>query len=160
MTSYCQPIKDDKGKAVGVLSVDVPIEWLSSQVKSQHPMPQSYCMLLGVKGTYIVHPDNSKQMHKTIFDTAEELGDSALAKLGKEMIEGETGYKSITIDDNQRYIFYMPFRETGWSIALVCPNEVILSDYYKLIYASIPLFIIALVLILLPVFYRKKKDNS
>ena len=160
MTSYCQPIKDDKGKAVGVLSVDVPIEWLSSQVKSQHPIPQSYCMLLGVKGTYIVHPDNSKQLKKTIFDTAEELGDSALAKLGKEMIGGETGYTSITIDDDMRYIFYMPFHETGWSIALVCPNEVILNDYYKLIYASIPLFIIALVLILLPIFYRKKKDNS
>ena len=160
MTSYCQPIRDSNGKTVGVLSVDVPIEWLSSQVKSQHPMPQSYCMLLGVKGTYIVHPDNTKQLHKTIFDTAEELGDSALAKLGKEMIGGETGYNSITIDDNQRYIFYMPFRETGWSIALVCPNEVLLSDYYKLIYASIPLFIIALVLILLPIFYRKKKDNS
>lgn len=160
MTSYCQPIHDAKGKAVGVLSADVPLEWLSNQVKSQHPMPQSYCMLLGVKGTYIVHPDNEKQLKKTIFDTAEELADSALAKLGKEMIGGETGYKSITIDDDQRYIFYMPFHQTGWSIALVCPDEVILSDYYKLIYASIPLFIISLVLILLPIFYRKKKDNS
>ena len=109
-------------------------------------------------------PEIEEQLKQAVakydFDTAEELADSALAKLGKEMTAGETGYKSITIDDDLRYIFYMPFHETGWSIALVCPDEVILSDYYKLIYASIPLFIIALVLILLPIFYRKKNDNS
>ena len=76
MTSYCQPICDADGKAVGVLSTDVPLKWLSDLVLSQRPMPRSYCMLIGRGGSYIVHPDTTKLLYETIFTPCQERRDT------------------------------------------------------------------------------------
>ena len=66
MTSFCQPLHDKDGNVIGVLSTDLPLKWLSDFILSHHPFPQSYCMLLGRGGTYIVHPDSTKLLYETI----------------------------------------------------------------------------------------------
>ena len=160
MTSYCQPIFDADGKSVGVLSADVPIRWLSNLILSQHPMPQSYCMLLGRGGSYIVHPDSTRLLYQTIFTPTLERTDSALTSLGRAMVDGETGYQSIKLDGQKSHVFYMPFRQTGWSIAMVCPDTVILNNYTRLLYALSPIFLLSLMLIFMPLwrlFYNRRK---
>lgn len=159
MTSYCQPIQGSPDHTVGVLSVDMPLQWFTDQISNYHPMPKSYCMLLGLGGTYIVHPDSTRLLYETIFTSTLEHPDTALTSLGRAMTNGETGYKSLMLDSIQSHVFYMPFRQTGWSIALVCPDEVILSNYYTLFYFVLPLLFISIMLILMPIWrslYRRR----
>lgn len=153
MTSYCQPIYNANGKPVGILSADVPLKWLSDLILSEHPMPHSYCMLLGRGGSYIVHPDRTRILYETIFTSTLEKADTARISLGRAMVDGETGYKSLEIDGQQCHVFYMPFRQTGWSIALVCPDKVILYNYLRLLCILLPIIILSLMLIFLP-FWR------
>ena len=159
MTSYCQPIQGGPDHTVGVLSVDVPLEWLKKLITDYHPMPQSYCMLLGVGGSYIVHPDSTRLLYETIFTSTLERPDTALTSLGRAMTNGETGYKSLKIDGVQSHVFYMPFHLTGWSIALVCPDKVILRDYYKLLVYFLPIILLSVMLMLMPLWrslYRRR----
>lgn len=150
MTSYCQPIQGGPDKTVGILSADVPLSWLADQIENYQPMPKSYCMLLGRGGSYIVHPDSTRLLYETIFTSTIEHPDTALTSLGRAMTDGETGYKSLRLDGVDSHVFYMPFRQTGWSIALVCPNEVILSNYRLLLYFLLPLIILSIMLMFMP----------
>ena len=150
MTSYCQPIQGGPDKTVGILSADVPLSWLADQIENYQPMPKSYCMLLGRGGSYIVHPDSTRLLYETIFTSTIEHPDTALTSLGRAMTDGETGYKSLRLDGVDSHVFYMPFRQTGWSIALVCPNEVILSNYRLLLYFLVPLILLSIMLMFMP----------
>ena len=150
MTSYCQPIQGGPDKTVGILSADVPLSWLADQISNYQPMPHSYCMLLGRGGSYIVHPDSTRLLYETIFTSTIEHPDTALTSLGRAMTDGETGYKALCLDGVDSHVFYMPFRQTGWSIALVCPNEVILSNFRLLLYFLLPLIILSIMLMLMP----------
>ena len=150
MTSYCQPIQGGPDKTVGILSADVPLSWLADQIENYQPMPKSYCMLLGRGGSYIVHPDSTRLLYETIFTSTIEHPDTALTSLGRAMTDGETGYKSLRLDGVDSHVFYMPFRQTGWSIALVCPNEVILSNYRLLLYFLLPLILLSVMLMFMP----------
>ena len=150
MTSYCQPIQGGPDKTVGILSADVPLSWLADQIENYQPIPKSYCMLLGRGGSYIVHPDSTRLLYETIFTSTIEHPDTALTSLGRAMTDGETGYKSLRLDGVDSHVFYMPFRQTGWSIALVCPNEVILSNYRLLLYFLLPLILLSIMLMFMP----------
>jgi signal transduction histidine kinase len=161
MTSYCQPIYNADGKSVGVLSADVPLKWLSDLVLAQCPMPRSYCMLIGRGGSYIVHPDSTKLLYQTIFTPTQERRDTALMALGRAMVDGETGYKELKLDGLKSHVFYMPFRQTGWSIAMVCPDVVILNNYLRLLCVFIPFILLTVILMIVPIWrwlrrYRNK----
>ena len=160
MTSYCQPIYNAEGKSVGILSADVPLKWLSNLVLAQRPMPRSYCMLIGRGGSYIVHPDTTKLLYETIFTPTQEQRDTALMALGRAMVDGETGYKEIKLDGQKSHVFYMPFRQTGWSIAMVCPDVVILNNYLRLLFVFLPFILLTIILMLIPFWHLLRSYRS
>lgn len=132
ITSYCQPIHDKSGKAVGVLSADLSLEWFSKTVTDAKPFPHSYSILLGKGGTFLVHPDSTKLFYQTIFTSNLEEPDPELAALGEAMINGESGYKVMHRGDKNLYVFYKPFKHTGWSVGIVCSEEDIFEPHHGL----------------------------
>lgn len=130
--SFCQPIHDKKDKTVGILSVDVSLTWFSKTILAAKPFPHSYSVLLGRGGTFLVHPDSTKQFYETIFTPSLEQPSKELDALGKAMIESESGYKVINREGEDYYVFYRPFTHTGWSVAIVCPESDIFEPYNRL----------------------------
>ncbi len=127
-------------KVVGVFAVDLSLVLLSNIVSEAKPSPNSYAVLLGSDGSYIVHPDSAKLFHKKI----QQAFSPELRDIASSMIAGETDYKPININNSQAYIFYKPFKRSavpgrtmenlGWSIGLVYPEEDIFGEYKKLLY--------------------------
>lgn len=132
IASFCQPIHDKEDKTVGILSVDLSLTWFSRTILGAKPFPNSYSVLLGRGGTFLVHPDSTKQFYETIFTPTLEQPNEELEALGKAMIGGESGYKVLTGDDEDYYVFYRPFIHTGWSVAIVCPESDIFEPYNRL----------------------------
>lgn len=65
MISYCLPIRDTSGEAVGLIIADVTLDTLSSIVRSVKLYPHSYCTLVAGDGTVLVAPPaNQKQKGK------------------------------------------------------------------------------------------------
>lgn len=148
ITSFCQPIRDRQGESVGVLSVDLSLKWFSETISKTKPFPNSYSILVGKGGTFLVHPDTTKLFYQTIFTPALDKPDTALVSLGKAMITGQTGYKVYQRDGKDYYVFYRPFAHTDWSVAIVCEESDIFEPYNQLQRHLMIITIVGLLLLL------------
>ena len=125
------PIHDSTGRPVGVFAVDIALEDISRHVLETKPYPNSYCAMLGVQGTYIIHPDTAKLYHGLVSDVLKDEPDVRLKELVESMLAGETGYRQVTLNGEEHYVFYEALNEKHWSACIVCPESDIFAAYYK-----------------------------
>ena len=132
IASYCKPLKDAEGEYIGTISVDISLGWLSETISAVKPYPNSYSIMLGEGGTFFVHPDTTKLFYQTIFTETLEQPNPAVSDLGHAMLRGEEGMRQLQMDGEDCYVFYKPLGSTGWSVAIVCPEEDIFGGYNRL----------------------------
>ena len=115
---------DEKGHVFAVVTADVSLEWLSQMTDSLRYYNHSYSFILSHKGTFITNPSKQRVLHETIFSSAKEVGDSALAQIGRDMIAGKTDMRPMQSPKwGKSFIFYKPITHTNWSMAIVCSAE-------------------------------------
>ena len=148
VTSYCQAIKDNKGRKIGVINTSLSLSWLSQTISGVKPYPNSYSIMIGRGGTYFVHPDTTKITRQTIFTQTLEQPDTAMTALGHAMQRGEQGIKRMSINGEDCYVFYKPLGKTGCSMAIVCPEDDIFSGFDRLRRAVMSMVILGLFLML------------
>ncbi|MGX8682727.1 MAG: ATP-binding protein [Bacteroidales bacterium] len=146
--SYCLPIRPHGNKIEGVVSVDFSFERLRETIlATHHPYPNSYYMVLGPAGGYLIHPDNNLLFKKSIFMATDSVQHPDIFALGHEMIAHNNGTMHVTLDNELCHVAYMPLADTGWSIALVCQEDDVLEDYNQLTIIVIVFVIIGILLI-------------
>ena len=148
IASYCKPMKDKNGEFIGTFSVDLSLGWLSNTISAVKPYPHSYSIMVGVGGTYFVHPDTTKLFYQSIFTETLEHEDTARTALGDAMLNGEEGVRRLNFDGEDCFVFYKPIGTTGWSVAVVCPESDIFSGYNRLYRVVIGIVIFGLLLML------------
>ena len=148
VTSYCQTIKDNEGKKIGVINTSLSISWLSQTISMVKPYPNSYSIMIGRGGTYFVHPDTTKITRQTIFTQTMEHPDTALIALGHAMQRGEEGMKKMFFNGKDCYVFYKPLGQTGCSMAIVCPEDDIFGGFDRLRHAVMSIVVVGLLLML------------
>lgn len=156
IASYCEPLFDGSGRFIGIISTDLSLPWLSKTISAEKPYPNSYCLMLGHDGRYFVHPEADRLVKTTIFTDVDPNVQPDLITLGHEMLEGNKGVLKTEADGVTYIVFYQPVQQTGWSIALVCPEQDIFAGYNRLIYVIVPLIILGLLLL---AFYCSRTVN-
>lgn len=146
VTSYCKPLIGDDGEFIGSLSVDLSLAWLSETISAVKPYENSYSIVLGRGGTYLVHPDPEKLIYQTIFTETLLKPDPAISALGHAMVNGEEGMCRIKINGEQNYVFYKPIRTTNWSVAIICPEKDIFGAFGHLQRIVLAIVLIGLLL--------------
>lgn len=149
IASYSKPLYDDEKKFVGVISTDLSLLHLSRIISEEKPYPDSYFMMVGEEGRYLVHPDTAQLFTHTIFSDVDPREQSDVIALGHEMTTGKEGNMRVVINGEHCLVTYRPVPNTNWSLALVCPERNILQSYNRLNYIITPLIIVGLLLILL-----------
>ena len=149
IASYSKPIKDKDGTYIGTIATDISLGWLSETISAVKPYPNSYSMMIGQGGTFFVHPDPEKLFYQTIFTETLDHPNPELSDLGHAMLRGEEGMKEIQMDGVDSYVFYKPLGETGWSVAIVCPESDIFGGYNRLRHMVAFIVVIGLILMLL-----------
>ncbi|MBQ8656306.1 MAG: HAMP domain-containing protein [Prevotella sp.] len=154
--SFCLPIYTPQG-IVGVMGVDVSIQLLSQIVLAGKPSPNSYAMLLGSDGSYIVYPDSTKLQHKTVFMQDSKTTDPEVDEAARAMVAGETGYKHFRLNGTDSYVFYKPFiqdsipgrsmQKLNWSAGIVYPEDDIFGDYNELLYTVLAIASVGILLL-------------
>ena len=155
VTTFRLPIYEGQ-KAVGVFDVDMSLEQLSQIVSETKPSPNSFSVLLGKDGKFIISPDTA-YLNENAFEVARDRHGNAEVTAIKAMMSGESGYKNVRVLGQNYYIFYKPFVRTdvpgraqidlGWSAAIVYPENDIFGEYNRLL--NIVLIIAAIGLLLL-----------
>ena len=149
LASYGKPLHNAKNEIVGVISTDLSLLKLTKIINEERPYPNSYFVMLDSDGRYVVHPDTTRLFKKTIFDDADPRTHQDLIALGHQMTAGKEGGMPIYIDGKGYLVCYQPVPGTDWSMAIVCPDNDILKNYYMLSNIVIPLLIIGLLIIVL-----------
>lgn len=149
MCTYSNPIHDSKGNFIGILTVDVSLDWLTDVLNMVKPYPSSYAILLGRTGTYIVHPQKEMIMEESIFSFAESRSDSAIIALGQCMIRGEKGITEISNTSHgsgmDAFVVYKPLTFNDWSLGMVINKDEVFQGLNRMNRTIISLIFLGLV---------------
>lgn len=132
MCTYTKPLYDKNNQFIGVLTADLPIDWLTNMVNSIKPYENSYNVLIGKGAAFIVHPKAHRILYETIFTETVATPDSSLYHLGMEMVRGRSGMVSLEDDGTPSFVVYGPVPSSGWSLAMVCPHKDVFSEVYQM----------------------------
>lgn len=137
MSTYSVPFYNnaaDERTLIGVITADISLNWLREIVSSIKIFKTGYGFLISKKGTIVTHPDNNLIMKQNIFSIAETIGNRDLEKIGKEMIQGKSGFVRIRDfhTDKDSWCFYGPLASTGWSLGIIFPNDELMEDINRL----------------------------
>ena len=149
LASYGKPLHNAKNEIVGVISTDLSLLKLTKIINEERPYPNSYFVMLDSDGRYVVHPDTTRLFKKTIFDDADPRTQQDLIALGHQMTAGKEGGMPVYVDGKGYLVCYKPVPGTDWSLAIVCPDNDILKNYYMLTNILVPLLVIGLLIIVL-----------
>lgn len=138
LISYDVPILD-KGRTVGVLGVDVSLGTLTAIAQQFKTTAHSYITILDDDGSYIVHPDSTRLVNMDSMSFFRDAEDPAIMGTIWEMMAGKTGKTVFTHDSVHYYAAYMPFNPSalpgrqvnslGWSIAVIFPQDELITQY-------------------------------
>lgn len=137
MTTYSVPFytrENGTKKLCGIVTADISLSWLQKLVSHMKIIKNGYGFLISKHGTIVTHPDVSKIMNETIFSIAEEIGDKELRRIGREMIQGKSGFvrqKSL-IFNRDSLLYYTPLESTGWSLGVMFPEKELFAPLRKL----------------------------
>lgn len=141
IASYCVPIRNARGKFIGVITTDISLPILSKIADLEKPYPDSYFVMTDHEGRFFMHPD-STDLERTVFDEAiikKQKNTKDMIVLGHEVTTGARGSMQISFSDVPCLVCYQPIKNTKWSIILVCPENSVLRRYNNLSFIIIPL---------------------
>ncbi len=133
MSTYSVPIME-ADNVIGIVTIDISLEWLKQVMSELRFFESGYAFLLSRNGTIITHPRKEYIMNESIFSLAEGNNMPQLREIGRSMIEGKSGftiYKSI-LTEKKGLLFFAPIPSTGWSLAIVIPQDELYADLYRL----------------------------
>lgn len=154
MSTYSVPFyrntKEGK-KLKGIVTIDVSLDWLSKIVDSIKFYKTGYAFLISRSGTIITHPHKEFIMNESIFSLSEEADQDYLAKIGKEMISGKSGFKKVVpiTTKKESWMYYEPLPTVKWSLAVIFPEEELYTDLYGLFLSLILISLTGLLLLII-----------
>ena len=146
MTTYSCPLKDEKGEIIAVVTADILLDKLSKLLDLKY-YNNAYACMVSRNGTFISHPDKELVLKQTVFSVADAAGRPELKGIGKEMTDGKSGMGEWKSSSGDRFVFFMPFEHTGWSMAIVCNADELFKDARKMALVLGVLFVLMLLVL-------------
>jgi len=154
MSTYSVPFYrniDGKKTFMGVVTADISLAWLHDIVSGIKIEETGYAALISANGTIITHPDTKLIMKDTIFGIAKKEDNPRLAKIGKEMVSGGSGFSHIksTVTGKDSWMSFAPVPATGWSLAILFPKKEMMQGITNLNRAVFALGIVGILFLIL-----------
>lgn len=129
MTTYSVPIKDSKDRQAAVLTADISLSWLSNLTSSMLVYPDSYELVVSRGGSVLARPSDAPTLWTSVEEMATMVADTVgFGKLSNAMQKGESGVLPIKLEGRVNQVFYAPVDNTGWSTAIVIPEDEIYQE--------------------------------
>jgi len=137
MATYSTPFfrkESDLRVFAGVITMDISLEWLQKIVGDIRVLETGYGFVISKNGTFVTHPVDRNIMNETLFSLNEESSHPHMREIGKNMIQGKTGFTRCKDPASQvdGYLYYAPVSSNGWSLGVFFPAEEALADIYQL----------------------------
>ena len=129
MTTYSVPIYDNKGKKAAVLTADISLQWLAQLINNSMAYPNSFEVVISRGGQVLVSAADGQMIRSSIDEVARNVDDtSSFARMIAAMRSNQSGNITVYDDGKNNQVFYAPVEQTGWSMAIVVPDDEIYGD--------------------------------
>ena len=162
ITSYVIALRNAADSLVGVVGIDISLEWLSDTIDVRHIYPSSFNLLLTEEGEIITQPSDARVSLRTSEHIMKLINDSTVKRENSH--SGRS--RIIRFKDNKREgtVFYDNMRGAPhWQIAVVCYDNEVYGDLNKLRLQLLALMAIAFAIMLFIIRYfalEEKKLNE
>jgi sigma-B regulation protein RsbU (phosphoserine phosphatase) len=125
---------DGERSCQGIITADISLSGLTRMISAIKIYESGYAFLISRNGVVVTHPNEQFIMRENIFNLAEARGDTQALQLGRNMVSGGKGFFPCrTIFSEQKsWIYYAPVPSTGWSLAVVFPEEELFEEQHRL----------------------------
>lgn len=129
MTTYSVPIYDNKGGKAAVLTADISLQWLAQLINNSMAYPNSFEVVISRGGQVLVSAADGQMIRSSIDEVARNVDDtSSFARMIAAMRSNQSGNITVNDDGKDNQVFYAPVEQTGWSMAIVVPDDEIYGD--------------------------------
>lgn len=144
MATYSAPFaraSGDESRFAGVVTADIALDWLEAYVASMRLSAEGYAFLISRAGTIITHPRREYVLRETIFTLADARQDRDLRRIADDMVRGGSGVARARslVTGRDSFLVYAPVSATGWTLAVVFPEDELLDDVVALTQAEFAL---------------------
>lgn len=157
MISYDVPIVKDSS-VLGVLGIDMSLSILTDIAQNYRTSTHSYITILDKDGSYIVYPDSTRLLNMNGLARLKSEEEPSVMEVRREMVEGKSGKRIITLDSIRYFVAYMPFLQSahpertpdnlGWSIAVIYPENELYDEFDPGFHIAIIMALAGLLLLL------------
>ena len=147
MTTYSFPMYDADGNLYAIFTADISLEWFTEKVEAIKPYPNSFNMMIGRGGKFLVHWEKEAILNETVFATSYLVNGEELKSMGHKMVDSERGMETFGSGKNELTMFYAPIKATGWSVAVACLHSDVFAGVDRLLNRIIAIGILGLLLL-------------
>ena len=129
MTTFSQPIKDQKGKMAAILTADISLDWLTDLLENSQVYPHAHNLMFSRSGRFMVSKNRELVLQQTVMDVVGKMRDQDdFQELSRAMLAGDSGKRTLTFEGKKSHIYFAPVERTGWSMCIVIPEDDIYGD--------------------------------
>lgn len=104
--TYAIPIHDNEGHIVGIMGVDISLNWLVDMFATED-VDEKASILVSRNGRILACPDKTMVMQTTIDDFAQTYEDTMVRKVNEALLSGDSGYTVVVGMTGKRAMFIM-----------------------------------------------------
>ena len=146
MTTYSVPFYrniHDIRVFVGIITIDISLEWLTEIVNSVKIFDTGYAFLISGNGVYVTHPNASQIMNQTIFTYAKEINEPRIREIGRDMINGKSNFSNVNLKGmGNVWVYHTKIPSSKWSLGVVYPHREMFAGLRNL---NIMIFLLSVV---------------
>lgn len=159
-TTYSVPLHDSSERVIGIFSVDLCMNWLSTLIDSATLYDDSYNIIVNQEGRYILRSGEKTIFYENgnnVLETVKSMEDPTALGIAREMIGGKKGKGLFFNKGTLFYIYYAPLNGTEWSIATIFPYSHIFQGLhrFKLLLITYSLLFAGLIILINSLTIRK-----
>ena len=132
VTTYAKPVVDKQGTTVGVLALDISIDWLNDTINARHAYPSSCIILLTEEGVPFISDEFDEDTRQSFLYASKLMNDT----LNVPRYKTKNGrVQMLRMSENGRkgtVLWRNTWGEPKWKIALVCYDDEVYADLFKL----------------------------
>ncbi len=133
VTTAAVPVYSRNGTFLGVIGLDMTLNDIKATIEKSRFLDSGYSFLIDGNGHAIALPDQGFYDILGRVPEPDDLyvdiinSDTEFSPILSKMMDGKSGFESITSAGKEYYIAYTPLVSTGWSIGSVIQREDILK---------------------------------
>ncbi len=149
MTTYASPAYSRSGELVAVVTGDVSLEWLKTQLASVSDYEGGFSFIVSRMGNIISHPDTELILSENLYTIAEKEGDPVLLDALDDILSGKEGL--IEVKNSRRYsdyfLYYRGIPAVNWAMCVFIPEKAFYADLYQMNFMLLAIVFLGLIFI-------------